>query len=163
LQGDDEIEADLDVEWSGAIAPAATIKLVSSLSTFPTDGIDLSISYIVDNVTAPIMSVSFGECEAFLGNTGNEFFNDEYEQAAAEGITVFVASGDSGAAGCDPALNVQPATHGPNISGIASTPFNTAIGGTEFNENGLDGNYWLANNRSDLSSAIGYIPEGRLE
>jgi large repetitive protein len=159
LQGGDEIEADLDVEWSGAIAPAATIKLVSTLSTFPSDGIDLSISYIVDNVTAPIMSVSFGQCEAFLGNAGNEFFNDEYEQAAAEGITVFVASGDSGAAGCDLAENLQPATHGPNISGIASTPFNTAVGGTEFNENGLDGNYWLANNRSDSSSAIGYIPE----
>jgi hypothetical protein len=159
LQGGDEIEADLDVEWSGAIAPAATIKLVSTQSTFPTDGIDLSISYIVDNVTAPIMSVSFGQCEAFLGNAGNEFFNDEYEQAAAEGITVFVASGDSGAAGCDPAENIQPATHGPNISGIASTPFNTAVGGTRFNENGLDGNYWLANNRPDLSSAIGYIPE----
>ncbi|HXP43676.1 MAG TPA: protease pro-enzyme activation domain-containing protein [Candidatus Acidoferrales bacterium] len=73
LQGGDELEADLDVEWSGAIAPAATIKLVSTLSTFPTDGIDLSISYIVDNVTAPIMSVSFGQCEAFLGNAGNEF------------------------------------------------------------------------------------------
>jgi len=159
LQGGDEIEADLDVEWSGAIAPAANIKLVSTLSTFPTDGIDLSISYIVDNVTAPIMSISFGQCEAFLGNAGNEFFNDEYEQAAAEGITVFVASGDSGAAGCDLAQNVQPATHGPNISGIASTPFNTAVGGTQFNENGLDGDYWLANNRSDLSSAVGYIPE----
>jgi pro-kumamolisin-like protein/Big-like domain-containing protein len=159
LQGGDEIEADLDVEWSGAIAPAATIKLVSTQSTFPTDGIDLSISYIVDKVTAPIMSVSFGQCEAFLGNAGNEFFNDEYEQAAAEGITVFVASGDSGAAGCDAAENVQPATHGPNISGIASTPFNTAVGGTEFNENGLDGNYWLANDRPDLSSAVGYIPE----
>src|ERR1700733_3070376 len=159
LQGGDELEADLDVEWSGAIAPAANIKLVSTLSTFPTDGIDLSISYIVDNVTAPIMSVSFGQCEAFLGNAGNEFFNDEYEQAAAEGITVFVASGDTGTAGCDLAQNVQPATHGPNVSGIASTPFNTAVGGTEFNENGLDGNYWLANNRSDLSSAIGYIPE----
>ncbi len=159
LEGGDEVEADLDVEWSGAIAPAATIKLVSTQSTFPTDGIDLSISYIVDNVTAPIMSISFGECEAYLGNAGNEFFNDEYEQAAAEGITVLVASGDSGPAGCDPALNVQPATHGPNISGIASTPFNTAVGGTEFNENGLDGKYWLANNRPDLSSAIGYIPE----
>ncbi|HSY92718.1 MAG TPA: S53 family peptidase, partial [Candidatus Binatus sp.] len=159
LQGGDELEADLDVEWSGAIAPAANIKLVSTLSTFPTDGIDLSISYIVDNVTAPIMSVSFGQCEAFLGNAGNEFFNDEYEQAAAEGITVFVASGDTGTAGCDLAQNVQPATHGPNVSGIASTPFNTAVGGTEFNENGLDGNYWLANNRSDLSSALGYIPE----
>ena len=159
LGGGDEIEADLDVEWSGAIAPAATIKLVSTQSSFPTDGIDLSISYIVDNVTAPIMSVSFGQCEAFLGNAGNQFFNDEYEQAAAEGITVFVASGDSGAAGCDPSVNVQPATHGPNVSGIASTPFATAVGGTQFDENGLGSNYWLADNRPDLSSAVGYIPE----
>jgi large repetitive protein len=156
----DEIESALDVEWSGAVAPDATINLVISGSTFTTDGVDLSAAYIVDNRIAPIMSSSYGECEAFLGTAGNAFFNNLYQQAAAEGISVFVSSGDSGSAGCDfPGQSGGPAIYGANVSGTASTPFSTAVGGTQFNEKGLDGNYWLANNRPDQSSATGYIPE----
>ena len=156
----DEPEADLDVEWSGAVAPNATIKLVASSTTFSTDGIDLSAAFIVDNRVAPIMSSSYGFCEAFLGNTGNAFYNSLYRQAAAEGITVLVSSGDNGPAGCDPSgFSSVPAQLGANISGLASTPYNVAVGGTQFNENGLNGNYWLANNRSDQSSVTGYIPE----
>jgi hypothetical protein len=156
----DEPEADLDVEWSGAVAPNATIKLVASSTTFSTDGIDLSAAFIVDNRVAPIMSSSYGLCEAFLGNTGNAFYNSLYRQAAAEGITVFVSSGDNGPAGCDSSgFSTVPAQLGANISGLASTPYNVAVGGTQFNENGLDGNYWLANNRPDQSSVTGYIPE----
>ena len=156
----DYIEATLDLEWASAIAPRATIKFVPSQTTFTTDGVALSSIYIVDNRIAPIMSSSFGACEAFLGNAGNAFFRNLYQQAAAEGISVFVASGDSGAAGCDPSGSLlPPAGFGQNVSGAASTPFATAVGGTEFDENGLDGMYWLANNRPDQSSATGYIPE----
>jgi len=156
---DAEVEADLDVEWSGAIAPDATIKFVTSSSTPATFGAFLSISYIVDNRLAPIMSVSFGACEAFLGPGGNAFLNSAYEQAAAEGISVFVASGDTGAAGCDSQISFGPAAFGPNVSGFASTPYNVAVGGTMFAENGRDSTFWDANNRADLSSAVGYIPE----
>jgi Pro-kumamolisin, activation domain/Bacterial Ig-like domain (group 3) len=156
---DAEVEADLDVEWSGAIAPDATIKFVTSSSTPATSGAFLSISYIVDNRLAPIMSVSFGACEAFLGPGGNAFLNSAYEQAAAEGISVFVASGDTGAAGCDSQISFSPAAFGPNVSGFASTPYNVAVGGTMFAENGRDAVYWDANNRADFSSAVGYIPE----
>jgi hypothetical protein len=155
----DELEADLDVEWAGAVAPRATIKLVASNTTATTDGIDLSAAYIVENRIAPIMSFSYGICEAYLGNAGNTFYTGLFQQAAAEGITVFVSSGDSGSAGCDLAGVGGPAQNGANISGLASTPYNVAVGGTQFNENGLDGMYWLANNRSDQSSATGYIPE----
>jgi len=156
---DQEVEADLDVEWSGAIAPDATIKFVTAASTASTFGAFLSISDIVDNRLAPIMSVSYGVCEAFLGTGGNAFLNAAYQQATAEGISVFVASGDDGAAGCDPQVSLSPAINGPNVSGFASTPYNAAVGGTMFAENGLDGDYWNANNRPDFSSAIGYIPE----
>ncbi|MGZ4731952.1 MAG: protease pro-enzyme activation domain-containing protein, partial [Terriglobales bacterium] len=156
----DELESALDVEWSGAAAPNASIKFVTTESTFTTDGIDLSTSYIVDNLVAPIMSSSYGQCEAFLGITGNTFFNSIYQQAAAEGITVFVSSGDDGPAACDYPVSYTPAQNGLNVSGLASTPYNVAVGGTQFRENGADSTYWLANNRADLSSAIGYIPEG---
>jgi large repetitive protein len=156
--GPDEEEADLDVEWSGAAAPDATIKVVMSSSTFSADGVDLSMVYIIDNVVAPIMSTSFSACELALGPTGNAFFNNLYQQAAAEGITAFVSTGDDGPAACTPQVAIEPSTLA-NVSGLASTPFDIAVGGTQFAEKGLDGNYWSANNRPDQSSAIGYIPE----
>jgi hypothetical protein len=156
---DAEVEADLDTEWSGAVAPGATIRFVTSASTSATFGGLLSISYIVDNRLAPIMSVSVGSCEAFIGPGGNEFLDAAFEQAAAEGISVFVASGDNGAAGCDPQISDTPAQNGPNVSGFASTPYDVAVGGTMFAEKGRDADFWLANNRPDFSTAIGYIPE----
>ena len=155
----DEVESALDVEWSGAVAPKAAIKFVTSMSTFTTDGVDLSTSYIVDNVVAPIMSTSYGLCEAFLGSGENAFYNSIYRQAAAEGITVFVSAGDNGPAGCDFPEQYTPAQNGLNVSGLASTPYNVAVGGTQFTENGQDSTYWLQSNRKDLSSAVGYIPE----
>src|SRR6202049_3877956 len=42
---------------------------------------------------------------------------------------------------------------------LAATPFNVAVGGTQFNENGSDSKYWATTNGPDQSSALGYIPE----
>jgi hypothetical protein len=159
LTGPEETEADLDVEWSGAIAPKATIKFVVSASTNSTDGVDLSALYIVDNNLAPVLSVSFGQCEQTLGQTENTFFNNLWEQAAAQGITAVISSGDNGPAGCDNANQSTPASQGLAVNGLASTPFNIAVGGTQFNENGADSTYWSATNKPDQSSALGYIPE----
>ena len=158
LGSSEETEADLDVEWSGAIAPKATIKFVVSASTNTTDGVDLSAQYIVDNNIAPILSVSFGQCELNLGLAQNAFYNNLWAQAAAEGITAVVSSGDNGAAGCDDP-NFGPATHPAGVNGLASTPFNVAVGGTQFSENGNDSKYWAATNGPDQSSVLGYIPE----
>ena len=157
--GPEETEADLDIEWSGAIAPMATIKFVVSASTNTTDGVDLSSLYIVDNNLAPVMSASFGECEKSLGTAENTFFNNLWEQAAAQGITVVISSGDNGPAGCDAADQSTPASGGLAVSGLASTPFNIAVGGTQFNENGANSTYWSSTNNPDQSSALGYIPE----
>jgi large repetitive protein len=154
----DSVEASLDVEWAGAVAPNATIDLVVSASTATTDGVDLSSAYIVDNNLAPIMTVSFGECESALGTAENAFYNSLWQQAAAQGISVFVSSGDGGAAGCDDP-NFGPATGGLAVSGLASTPFNTAVGGTEFSENGNDSTFWNSENGPGFTSVIGYIPE----
>jgi hypothetical protein len=159
LFGGDEAEADLDVEWSGAVAPKATIKFVVSGSTNSTDGADLSAQYIVDNNLAPILSSSFGQCEQMLGQAENAFYNNLWEQAAAQGITVIVSSGDSGAAGCDSPFEAQAASHGTAVNGLASTPFNVALGGTQFNENGADNTYWSPTNGANQASVLGYIPE----
>ena len=163
--GQDQVESTLDVEWSGAAAPGATINLVESASTDTTDGIDLSSVYIVDNALSPIMSVSYGECEALIGPIGNAFYNALWEQAAAEGITVFVSTGDGGAAQCDANLqsaNLEPqgpAQYGPTINGLSSTPFNVAVGGTQFNEANDYAAYWSPNNTTASGSVLGYIPE----
>ena len=156
LGGDEETEALLDVEWSGAVAKNATIDFVVSASTSTTDGVDLSASYIVNNNLANVMSTSFGLCEAALGAAGNMFWNSLWSQAATQGITSFVASGDSGAAGCDGSGSLL-ATGGAAVSGVSSTPFNIAVGGTEFND--AAGTFWADGNNPDQSSALGYIPE----
>ncbi len=154
----DEGEADIDVQWSGAVAPQATIDLVASSSTETTDGIDLSAVYIVDNNLAPVMSESYGECELGLGSAGNQFYSRLWEQAAAQGISVFVSSGDNGAAGCDNPGG--PAQYGLNVNGIASTPFNAAVGGTDFNQYNKWTTYWNStNDPTTQASAKGYIPE----
>jgi hypothetical protein len=157
---DDDIESTLDVEAADALAPNATIKLVESASTNTSDGVDLSALYIVDNVLAPIMSTSYGACEAQLGNAGNALYNALWEQAAAEGITPLVAAGDQGGAACDSEDEFgNIVVEGPAVNGLASTPFDVAVGGSEFNENGAYGTYWNGANTANLSSAIGYIPE----
>jgi subtilase family serine protease len=97
----DEGEAVLDVEWAGAVAPGASIDLVVSPSTNTAFGADTSAQYIVNNNLAPILSYSYGECELFLGTALNTFYSNLWSQAATQGITVLVSTGDSGSAGCD--------------------------------------------------------------
>jgi len=156
---DEEAEADLDVEWSGAVAPGATINLVVSASTSTSAGIDLSALYIIENNLAGVMSESYGACEKALGTTGNAFYNNLWEQAAAQGITVVVSSGDGGSAGCDNFNSPQPATQGLAVSGLASTPYNVSVGGTDFDQVTNLAAYWNPTNDPTGTSAKSYIPE----
>jgi subtilase family serine protease len=156
----DEVEADLDVQVAGMVAPMATIDLVVSEDTLTAGGIDLSAFYIIDNNIAPVMSESFGACESALGAAGNQFFNALWEQAAAQGITVMISAGDPGSAGCDNFNTATVATGGLAISGIASTPFNVAVGGTDFDDVVKQTSFWSTNNiPGTRESALGYIPE----
>ena len=164
----DEIEADIDTQWTGAVAKNATIDLVIAADTNASLGLDIAAQFAVQNNVAPILSESFGNCESALGTATNQFFNNLWMQAATQGITVLVSTGDSGAADCEnpnPNLTTpQPATTGAAVSGIASTPFNTAIGGTDFNQFNTQANFWnptpttSATGQTQLS-AKGYIPE----
>jgi subtilase family serine protease len=154
-----EGESDLDVQWAGAVAPGATIDFVTSEPTETTAGIFLSATYIVDNNLAGVMSESFGGCEQQIG-TLNQFHDSLWEQAAAQGITVMVSSGDGGSAGCDNFGTAQTATQGLGVSGFASTPFNVAVGGTDFDQINKWTQFWSAtNNSTTQASALGYIPE----
>jgi len=155
----DQQEATLDVEWSGAIAPGATIDLVLAGSTDSTNGVDLAAAYAIDNSIAPILTYTYGSCEHLLETAGNAFYNSLWQQAAAEGITVLVATGDNGSAACDSANPGMAVTDGLSVNGAATTPYNVAVGGTEFNDSASPAAYWSSNNAADYSSAFGYIPE----
>lgn len=156
----DEGEADLDTQVAGMVAPGATINLVVSGDTLTAAGIDLSAIYIVDNNIASVMSESFGICEPALGTAGNQFYNAIWEQAAAQGISVMVSAGDNGSAGCDNFTTATTATNGLAVSGIASTPFNVAVGGTDFDDVGTQTTFWSSTNAAgSRESALGYIPE----
>ena len=165
LVSPDEAESDLDVEWSGAIAPKATIKFVASQTSI-TDGlsgVEASAVYAVDNNIAAVLSESYGLCETDLGASFNQFYQLLWQQAAAQGITVVVSTGDNGSAGCDD-TSESSASKGIAVSGIASTPYNVAMGGTDFNQAGKQTSYWNTCSGTPCStipptSAKGYIPE----
>ena len=140
------------------MAPNAVVDFVVSAGTNATDGIFLSESYIIDNNLAPVMTESFGGCESGVPDAEAQAISAMAEQAAAQGITYILSSGDSGAEGCD--NQNQPVAAGPiSVSVLASTPFNVAVGGTQFNENGQASTYWKTVNGSDGLSVKSYIPE----
>jgi subtilase family serine protease len=166
----DSGEAYLDVEWAGAVAPKATVDLVIAADTASESGLILAAEHAVYSDLAPVMSVSFGNCEANLGASGNEFISSLWQQAAAEGITVVVSSGDSGAAGCDNPNTETYATLGTGVNGFASTPYNVAVGGTDFyysswnqGTNAIDtqlGTYWSGQTSTTPTESLKqYIPE----
>jgi pseudomonalisin len=155
----EQMEAELDTEWSGAVAKNAAIKFVVSASTNATDGVDLSAQYIVNHNLAPVVTLSFGNCEAAMGAAENQFWNSLWQQAAAQGMSVFVASGDSGAAGCDSA-SANTAVYGRGVNGLCSSPSSTCVGGTEFADTTNPALYWSStSNSGTMGSALTYIPE----
>jgi subtilase family serine protease len=149
-------ETELDVEWAGAMAPKATVDVVASASTATMDGILLSAEYAVDHDVASVIALSYAECESDLGQAGNAMLAQLWEQAAVEGMSVVVAAGDAGAAGCDDATELM-ATEGRAVNGMCSTPYSICVGGTEFAEAG--GAFWASDNNADGRSALAYIPE----
>ncbi|MGO9715804.1 MAG: protease pro-enzyme activation domain-containing protein [Steroidobacteraceae bacterium] len=157
----DEMESDLDLEWSGAIAPSATIKFVTTASTSLSDGIDLSAQWAVSNNLADVITVSYSGCES-PGDVsgGTTFYNQIWQQAAAQGTSVFVSAGDSGAAGCDADGN-STATQGLAVNALCSSPDSTCVGGTEFTgDTSQPSSYWSATNTAgSQASALSYIPE----
>lgn len=153
----DSTETTLDTEWSGAIAPLATIKVVVAASTNTADGIDLAALYAVNNNVAPVVSLSYGSCESAMGSSELNFYNSLWQQAAAQGMSVMVSAGDSGAAGCSGGS--ASSGSGKAINGLCSSPYATCIGGTEFVEGSNPSEYWLPGNNAVYGSAIGYIPE----
>jgi subtilase family serine protease len=160
----DEGEAALDAEWAGAVAPDASVELASCADTTTNFGALIAAQNLLDLTNPPpILSLSYLGCEAVQGPSGNVYINALWQQAASEGVSVFVAAGDNGADGCD-AFNVPTpnwAVTGIAANGLASTPYNVATGGTDFLDSfeGANDTYWSTTNSPTGKSAKSYIPE----
>jgi subtilase family serine protease len=162
----DQGEATLDVMRAGSVAPAATIDLVVSADDEQTglNGIRVAAAYVVDTNPVPafVMSISFGACEADRTQSDVQFWDSLFSQGAAEGISTFVASGDSGAAGCDASYHTPPQNQSASPNYICSSSYSTCVGGTEFADTADPGLYWqqVSNSAPPYASALSYIPEG---
>lgn len=157
----DDGEAAIDVEWSTAAAPNAAIVLAACTDTSAFGGL-IALENTLNgpaNSLPSVISISYGESEAANGAAANASYNSAYQQAVAEGVSIFVSSGDEDAASDD---NGNPSTHGIAVSGFASTPYNVAVGGLDFgySANSVDpATYWSATNSNTYSSALSYIQE----
>jgi subtilase family serine protease len=155
----DDDEAILDAEYASAAAPGATIELATCGRT--PDGILIGLQNLLNGATAApkVISISYGECEAYNGAASNAAYKTALEQAATEGVSVFVSAGDENAASCD--AEEEKATHGISVSALASTPYAVAVGGTDFADayENTSSTYWSTTNSSTDESAKSYIPE----
>jgi subtilase family serine protease len=164
----DDVEADLDAEMVTAFAPGAAVELASCTDTATFGGL-LAIENLVSaGSPPPIISMSYGNCEAANGVTANAAFRSAFQSAAAAGVSVFVAAGDSGASSCSEDFSVgeEFAVSGIGVTGWGETVYNVSVGGTDFEDlyNSLESGtpqstYWNSTNSSTFGSAKSYIPE----
>jgi pseudomonalisin len=153
-------EATLDVDRVIGTARGAAVDLVVSGTSQGEDGLDIAITYNVNTLRDPIMTISFGGCEAQNGQSTASFYNTEFQTAASGGMSVFVSSGDSGAAGCDTSFTNAPSSQTLSVNVLCSSSYVTCVGGTEFNDAASPSTYWNTGNGTGYESAMGYIPEG---
>ena len=166
----DDGEAAIDVEVATAIAPSAAIELISCPSTTFTFGGQIALQNLINqsSPTVGVVSVSYGECEVLNGAGNNALFNSTYQQAAAEGFSVFVSSGDEGPSSCSNEFSVgsEYDVTSLGVTGWGETPYNVTVGGTDFEDTYFSkeggaplSTYWSPTNGTYYGSALSYIPE----
>jgi uncharacterized membrane protein len=153
-------EAIVDAEYASAAAPSAAIELAACKSTTTFGGL-IALQNILNESSKPpaLVSLSYGICEASNGASANAAFNNAFEQAVTEGVSVFVSAGDNGAAFCD--KDDEDALFGIGVTGWGSSPHDVAVGGTDFGDTfaGTNSNYWNSTNAAGFESALSYVPE----
>ncbi|HTZ60854.1 MAG TPA: protease pro-enzyme activation domain-containing protein [Acidobacteriaceae bacterium] len=161
-------ETDLDLEYSGGVATGASIVLVNS------NDVALSLQYAIESqingITIPIISMSYGGCEASWSTSDINAIESQLQQANTQGQTVILAAGDTGAADCDDSQNPPEtsAVNGLAVDYPGSSAYVTDLGGSEFMGDGTaqnpqtgSGQYWNgASGSNDLVTSVkSYIPE----
>ena len=147
------------LELAGAVAPNATLNYYTSATTDYDTGLDFAIIRALEDNTVQVLAIGFQTCETSIGGS-IAFLNQAWKQAAAQGITVVAAAGNTGSAGCDLPGLAGAASNGLAVNGYASSPYVTAVGGTDFYyvNNAAYATYWTKGS-TQYSSAKSYIPE----
>jgi pseudomonalisin len=156
----DEIEVAVDAEGVSTFAPGAAVQVAACPSTRTTDGDITAAANLLNEANPPdVFSDSYGGCEAQTTKSYEALINSTWQQAVAEGVSVFVAAGDEGADECG--YGRRYATTGISVDGTASTPYDVAVGGTDFSDvaSGTASVYWSTTNTATGGSALSYIPE----
>ena len=156
----DDVEAAIDVEWASAAAPNAAIVNAACADTTNFGGFIALQNILTNGGPLPsVVSISYGTSETLNGAAANSYINTLYQTAAAAGVSVFVSSGDADAAPID--RGGHAATMGIGVSALASTPYDVAVGGTDFSDyaSGTMPEFWNSSNGVYLNSARSYIPE----
>ena len=160
--GGEDIEASLDAEWINATAPSANL-IFMSCDQSPDSGIFSSLAAVIDNNLADVMSMSYSEAEQFYTPSDYTFQDNLYAQAAAQGQSIVISSGDSGSDVADQGQGL--ATSGINVSAFGA-PTVTVAGGTDFQDvyDAAEGGppqstYWSSTNSPNYADALGYVPE----
>jgi subtilase family serine protease len=157
----DESESDLDLEWSGAIAPGAHIVFVYTGSN-ANFGVFDAVQYAVDEKIAPIISISYAACETELSASQLTTLESMFQQAASQGQTVMSASGDQGSTACSGFTNLTQAQQTAiTVNYPASSAYVTGVGGTEISSaNAASSTYWQTASGSDVVNSLKqYVPE----
>jgi subtilase family serine protease len=155
----DDVEAAIDVDWASAAAPNAAIVNAACADTTTQFGGFLALANLLQGKNPPpVVSISYGEAEALNGAAENLYIYKLYQTAAAEGVSIFVSSGDEDAAS---SAGGSVSTYGIGVSGFTSTPYNISVGGTDFGyiPLGTPGTYFNAANGPNFQTAVSYIPE----
>ncbi len=155
-------QSTVQLEMAGAAAPGANLILVVPAGGKTVPSLFSAVSYIVDHNLAPIVEFGYSGCEKGLGSSNNAMINSYWQQGAAQGMTILVAAGSQGSAGCNSGALGTPDSYGLQVNGIASSPFVTAVGGTDFGwqwGSGAFSEHWNSTSTAQYESAKGYMPE----
>ena len=153
----DEVEAAIDAEYAFSSAPDADIEEAACAGGTLGFGVETALQNLVEEgTTASVLSISYGGPEQQQGLTFELGWENLVEEGASEGLSIFVSSGDSASA-----ANEENRTNGLGVNGLSTTPYDTAVGGTDFLDTSLGQNarYWSKKNGAAHSSALSYIPE----
>jgi subtilase family serine protease len=166
---EDNDETVLDSEWATAIAPGANIVVATCYGVTPTlqaattnffGGVFIAATNLINGDSRPdIISASYGFGEGQVDSASKTAIDQMWAQADAEGISVFVAAGDSGT---NPSYNgLWIYGHGVDANAFATSPHDTSVGGTDTADvlDGTTSRYFSSTPNSDYGTALGYVPE----
>jgi len=146
------VEDALDLEWARASAPGATIDM-----TFSPDagaGLYAAVDWLVAHQAANVISMSWGEPDVGVFNAYNGpcaaacnastdgsygILAPVLAFAAAEGISVFAASGDCGAADGTSGLSTNFPASNPDVTGVGGTVLSVNASGRYLSEMAWNG------------------------